>query len=89
MATRRPHKEGDLDMVEIFGRIESNAVRNGNQVTVFAIPAFSERLARRRAQANANLKDLADPQIDNIEVVGQGDIPGQSIYNVTILSQRV
>lgn len=76
-------------MVDIFGRIESNTVRNGNQVTTFAIPAFSEELARRRANANARLKDLQDPQIDDVEEVGQGSIPGQSIYNVTILSQRV
>lgn len=76
-------------MVEIFGRIESNAVRNGSQVTVFAIPAFSERLARRRAQANARLKDLADAEIDSIENLGGTDLPGQNLYEVTVISQRI
>lgn len=76
-------------MVEFFGRIESNSVRNGNQVTVFTIPAFSERLARRRAQTNARLKDLANAEIDSIENIGGTDLPGQNLYEVTVISQRV
>lgn len=76
-------------MVEIFGRIERNIIRNGNQVTTFIIPAFSERLARRRTRANIRLKNLENADIDSIEPLESGDIPGQTLFEVTVISSRV
>lgn len=75
-------------MVRFFGETESTDVQNGTLTTVFRIPAFSQSMVRRRADLNIRAKDLANASIDNVEQVGQGDIPGQTIYDVTITSDR-
>lgn len=75
-------------MVEIFGRIEEQRVENGQQYTDFIIPAFSKRLAKQRAMQNARLKDYTSPEVDETENIGSGSIPGQTIYQVTVVSDR-
>lgn len=75
-------------MAEIFGRIERSTVENGTQVTVFRIPAFSEGLARRRAKVNSRLKGLNNFEIEEPEKVGDGSIPGQSVYDVKVESEN-
>lgn len=75
-------------MVEIFGRIESSESRNGTQVITFRIPAVSKRLATRRAKMNSRLKGIPDFNVNDTEKVGNAGIPGQSIYDVTVISER-
>lgn len=75
-------------MVQFFGRTEATDVRNGQLITVFRIPAFSEGMARRRANLNVRAKSLNNASIESIEQVAQGDLPGQGIYDATIISAR-
>jgi hypothetical protein len=75
-------------MAEIFGRVESSETRNGNKVTTFRIPAISGKMATRRAKMNARLKGIKNYDVNEPEIVGDGDIPGQSIYDVTLVSER-
>lgn len=73
-------------MVQVFGTVEQSFSEEENQFTVFRIPAFSERLARRRGGANARIKGLSNFEVTNIEQVGQGDVPGQKLFDVTVQS---
>lgn len=75
-------------MVQFFGHTESTDVQDNQLISVFRIPAFSEEMARRRARLNSRAKDMVNADIDSLEQVGSGDIPRQSIYDVTIVSDR-
>ena len=71
-------------MVEFFGRTVSSEVQNGQQLISFRIPAISRSLARRRAMVNARIKEVQSPEVSNIEIIEQGQIPGQNIFLVEI-----
>ena len=75
-------------MVQFFGHTESTDVQDNQLISVFRIPAFSESMARRRSQVNIRAKDMVNANIDSIEQVATGDIPGQKIYDVTVVSDR-
>lgn len=75
-------------MVQIIGELESSQTVNGTLVQVFNIPAFSERMARRRASANSRAKGLEGGEVTEVEVESQGSLPGQSIYKVRVESPR-
>mgnify|MGYP006273254443 CR=1 FL=1 len=75
-------------MVEIFAVQEPTRTEEGNIIAPFRVPAVSERLARRRAIANARLKGWKSPSVQEVEEIASGDVPGQSIYEVTVISQR-
>lgn len=75
-------------MVQFFGRTESTDVQDDTLTTVFRIPAFSEAMVRRRASINIRAKDLLNADIQGVEEVAPGDIPGQTIYDVTVTSDR-
>lgn len=74
-------------MVQIFGSVERSVTQNGQQITVFRIPAFSKTGARQRAKANARIKGLSGASVDRAENVGSADIPGQKLFDVRMTSQ--
>lgn len=73
-------------MVQFFGNVERSTTQNGQQITVFRIPAFSKSIARQRAKANARIKGLSGFSLDTVQKVGSTDLPGQSFYDVTIVA---
>jgi len=73
-------------MVQVFGTIESSTVRDGMQITVFRIPAFSDTGARQRAKANARLKGMGSSEVNLVEKVGPADVPGQTLHDVTVVA---
>lgn len=75
-------------MVQIFGTVEKSVVQNGQQTTVFRIPALTETGARQRAKGNARIKGLNNFRVDNVNNVGSGDLPGQKLFDVRVISQR-
>lgn len=75
-------------MVQFFGRTESTDVEGDQLTSVFRIPAFSQEMARRRAQINIRAKDLQNAEIASMEEAQSGDIPGQTIYDITVESDR-
>lgn len=75
-------------MVELIGKIAETKVENGNLVDKWRIPAQSEAFARRQTQANATVKGRSDTNIVSVEKVGEGELPGQSIYEVVTQSAR-
>lgn len=75
-------------MVQITGDVKSSITRENKVVTVFNIPATAKRFARRRAKINARIKGLDQPKIMEPRMVGQGDIPGQKLYEVEVESNR-
>lgn len=75
-------------MAKVFGSVQTSMTREGQQITVFHIPAFTKRLAQRRAKFNSRVKDLANPDIESIEKVGEGELPRQGVYEVTVISSR-
>ena len=72
----------------ITGRVVSSTSADGKVTTVFEIPAITSRQATRRARVNARLKGLDSPQINEPQMIGQGDIPGRKIYEVEVVSNR-
>lgn len=75
-------------MVELFGQVESSESIDGEVEMVFRIPAFSRRIARRRAMVNGQVKGIEDAEITSVEAIDQGEIPGQNIFNVTVRGGR-
>lgn len=75
-------------MAEFFGRTESSETTNGVQVTTFRIPAMTEGMARRRGKMNARVKGFDDYEIVDVQTVESGSIPGQTLYDITVSSQR-
>lgn len=75
-------------MVELFGAVKTSMTEDGQQVTVFQIPAFTARLARRRARTNSRLKSLENAEVESVDEIGSGQIPGQQVYEVTVISSR-
>lgn len=75
-------------MVQIFGTVEKSFTEEDSQFTTFRIPAFSKTLARQRGRANARIKGLTNFQVDSVEEVGSADVPGQTLYDVTLESDR-
>lgn len=75
-------------MVEVLAVQEPSALEEGGLITPFRVPALSERGARRRAKLNARAKGLNNPTVREVESIAPGDIPGQTIYRVAIVSQR-
>lgn len=73
-------------MVEVFGRVEKSSTEQNELTTVFRIPAFSGGMAKRRAQGNIRLKGLSNADITGVQQVGEGSIPGQKIFDVTVKS---
>ena len=75
-------------MVQIFGTVERSFTEEDSQFTTFRIPAFSKAIARQRAKANARIKGLSNFTLSNVEEAGSGDIPGQTLYDVVVESDR-
>lgn len=75
-------------MVEVLTVQEPTAVENGSVITTFRVPALSERVARRRAKVNSRLKGLDNPEIREVTEVASGDIPGQMIYEINVVTRR-
>lgn len=75
-------------MVQVFGSVESTVLMDDVLITEFRIPAISKTLARQRARTNARLKGLDTPEITGIEELREGDLPGQTIYIVSVESLR-
>ena len=68
-------------MPEIFGRIERNRVEDGEQHTVFFIPAVTKTGAIGRARGNARLKGLRNFTVTETESVSGG-------WEITVTAQR-
>jgi hypothetical protein len=75
-------------MVEFFGKTKSSETMDDTIRMVFRMPAFSERGARRRAGINARSKKISNFDVEKIEEVESGQLPGQKIYDVTISAPR-
>lgn len=75
-------------MVQFFGTVERSVVEGDQQTTVFRIPAVSKTGARQRAKGNSRIKGLNNFEIQDLEQVGQGDLPGVKLYDVTVASDR-
>lgn len=75
-------------MAQFFGQTESSETRNGVQVTTFRVPALSKRLATRRAKMNSRMKGMSNFRVEDTEEVESADIPGQTIYDITVISER-
>lgn len=71
-------------MVEFFGRTVDSDVQGDTQQLVFAIPAFSQTVARRRAMINSRIKGISGAEVLEIEPVQSGDIPAQTIFRVVV-----
>lgn len=81
-------RESFKTMAKIFGSVEKSVVKNGKMMTVFRIPAFSKTLVKQRGKANSKVKGLDNYEVRNVETVGRGDIPGQKVFDVTVVSDR-
>lgn len=68
--------------------VSRSFLRDGQEVFEFRVPAFSESIARRRASVNGSLKGMESPEIDSVERIGSGSIPGQSVFLVTVVGER-
>lgn len=88
MVSGEVRREADVIMAEIFGGVKTSMTEDGQQVTIFHIPAFSAGNARRRARANIRLKRLQNADVESVDEIGSGQIPGQSVYEVTVISSR-
>lgn len=75
-------------MAEVFGRVKDSEVQNGKLHTTFTIPGFSQSIVRQRARANARLKEYSNFEVDTVENVDSGSLPGQSVYEVLVVSDR-
>lgn len=75
-------------MVQFFGSVERSVVEGNQQTTVFRIPAVSEAGARQRAKGNSRIKGLDNFEVQDLEQVGQGDLPGVKLFDVTVSSNR-
>lgn len=75
-----------------LSNIGTNLIRsetiNGITEQVWEVPAFREQGAIRKARAGGEIKGLADITVQNVEEVGSGKIPGQSLFRVTIEAPR-
>lgn len=75
-------------MVEIFGKVKRSEILNGQQEVVYRVPAFSERIARRRAAINSRIKGFEDFEIVSVRNVGSGNIPGQKLFDIATTIPR-
>lgn len=72
----------------IFGSVVESTLVDDQQEIVFRVPAFSETLARRRATRNARIKGVENPEVEEVEEVGSGTLPGQTIFLITVRGER-
>lgn len=73
-------------MAQVFGVVEKSYEQNGQQHTVFSIPAFSKTGAKRRAKINARIKGINSFSVGSISTIGSGSVPGATVYEVDIVS---
>lgn len=71
-------------MVEFFGSVARSNVENGKQTVTFRIPALTKSGAKQRARGNARLKGMSNFSVGEPNNVGDGDIPGQKIFEVPV-----
>ena len=74
--------------MQIFGVTESTRTVNGRIINEWRTPAQSESLARRQAKANSRVKHGRRGEVESIERVGSGSLPGQKMYLVEVSTQR-
>lgn len=75
-------------MVEIIGRHLSTEEQNGQLVDRWRLPALGERQARAEGVANARLKGRSSASVRRVREVEDGDLPGQTIYEVITEAER-
>lgn len=75
-------------MVQVTGEVVKSIIRENKTITEFEIPAVAKRVAKRKARINARVKGLDEPQVNEPELIGQGDVPGQKLYSVEVVSNR-
>lgn len=75
-------------MVEITGTHLGTSTDAGQVTDDWRLPALTERQARLEAIANARLKGRSGAEVQTLRQVGEGDIPGQKIYEVVTVSSR-
>lgn len=75
-------------MVEIFGSVVESRSDNGRVRMTFEIPAFSKRIAQRRAKRNMSSKGMNDVSVRDIRGVKSTNVPGQSVYTITVSGSR-
>jgi len=72
-------------MVEVFGSVaNATTTENGRERVTFRIPAISKSLAKQRARGNARLKGMNNFRVSEPQKVGDGDIPGQKIFEIAV-----
>jgi len=75
-------------MVDIFGSVIESQSQNGKVRMTFEIPAFSKRIAKRRAKRNMSSKGLGETSVRDVRGVRSTNIPGQSVYTITVSGRR-
>lgn len=75
-------------MVEITGNVITSNLTDDEFRIAFKIPAFSKRVARRRALTSARVKGMNQPEVTSVETIRSGDIPGQTIFRVDVVGDR-
>lgn len=75
-------------MVEIIGTLKGTEQEDSVIRDQWRIPALSSNTARIQARANSRFKGRNSPEIEEISTIGSGDIPGQNIYEVIVVSER-
>jgi len=73
-------------MPQIFGVVEKSYQKDGQQITVFRIPAVSKTIAKQRAKINARIKSLSGSSVSSVNQAGKSSIPGFKLFDVEITS---
>lgn len=75
-------------MAQFLAEVERSFLRDDKEVLELRIPSVSEGAARRKAAANARIKDMEEPEIVDVENIGGSGVPGRPLWIVTIEGLR-
>lgn len=75
-------------MVEIIGTLEDTNTEENRIIDTWRLPAFTPRQAELQGRGNARIKGRKGFSVQSVEAIEEGRIPGQSIYRVTVVSER-
>lgn len=75
-------------MVEIIGLLRDTDVQEDVIKDTWKLPALTEGQAKLEARINSRIKGRSSPKVKSVAKEGEGDLPGQKIYQVIVESDR-
>lgn len=75
-------------MSTVFAELISSSIEDGATVMEVRVPALSATVAKQRARAFVRGKGIESSGVRDVNKIGSGTLPGQTVYKVSVEGKR-